>query len=106
MNPLRFLAIVVAVFATLALLSWMLAVPAAAADVPCMPRADLVSQLRDNYGESLTARLLTQDEGALIEIYTAPGSWTILVMDAAGRSCMVGSGGAWVIQGVPQGEAG
>lgn len=34
MNPLRFLAIVVAVFAALALLSWMLAVPAAAADVP------------------------------------------------------------------------
>lgn len=99
MSTPRFIAI------ALPLLSWLLASPASAEPV-CMPRPDLVAQLRDGYGESLTARLLTQDEKALIEVYTAPGSWTLLVTDAAGISCMVGSGGAWVIQGVPQGEAG
>lgn len=83
----------------------LLAFPAAAQDVQCMSRADLVAQLRETFGESLTARLLNLDGTTMVEVYTAPGSWTLLVTDAAGKSCMVGSGGAWVIQGVPQGEA-
>lgn len=84
----------------------LLAVPASAQELPCLPRADLVAQLRETFGESLTARLLTMDGTTMVEIYTAPGSWTLLVTDDVGTSCMVGAGGAWVIQGVPQGEAG
>lgn len=87
-------------------LACILAFPAAAQEVQCLPRADLVAQLRETFGESLTARLLTLDGSTMVEVYTAPGSWTLLVTDDVGTSCMVGAGGAWVIQGVPQGTDG
>jgi len=89
-----------------ALILACLAAAPAVAETPCLPRADLVAELRETYGESLTARLLTLDARTMVEIYTAPGSWTIIVTDEAGQSCLVGVGGAWVMQGVPQGEAG
>lgn len=88
-----------------ALAACLIAAPAAA-ELPCLPRADLVAQLLSDYGESLSARFLTTDEKSLVEVYTASGSWTILVTDAAGKSCMIATGGAWTMQGVPQGEPG
>lgn len=88
-----------------ALAACLIAAPAAA-ELPCLPRADLVAQLLSDYGESLTARFLTTNGTALVEVYTAAGSWTILITDAAGKSCMIAASGAWTMQGVPQGEPG
>lgn len=101
MTPLRFVLIVAAVIVGLAV-----AHSALAQQVPCIPRADMGSGLKERYGEHLTARFLTDDSDALVEVFTAPGTWTIVVTNASGQSCMIATGQAWVIQGVPQGEEG
>lgn len=77
-----------------------------AAQVPCLPRDGLVAQLRDIYGEALSARFLAADEQTMVEIFTAAGSFTIAVTDAEGLSCMIAVGEAWTMQGVPRGEPG
>ena len=70
--------------------------PPAFASVPCAPRAALVEQLGAKYSEALTGGGLRNDSQVL-EIWSAPetGTWTALLTDANGLSCILASGTHW-----------
>lgn len=72
----------------------------------CLPRDEMAKGLLKLYGESVAARLLTSSGKEVIEVFTAPNSWTMIVTDAAGKACIIADGKAWVIQGIPQGTPG
>lgn len=73
--------------------------PTLTAPVPqlsnCAPRAALVTGLIEGYGERQVARGLTLG-GALLEIHAgASGSFTVLLSDPSGVSCLIAVGEAW-----------
>ena len=62
----------------------------------CVIRADAVEQLGKQYGEKVAARGLTQNGKAMFELFVSEsGSWTVLVSDPAGRSCILANGEDW-----------
>lgn len=69
--------------------------PAADAQVICLDRAALV--------QSLAAQLHQRQFGygivsntVVVELYTAPdGSWTVVMTDVSGRSCILAIGQGW-----------
>lgn len=74
------------------------AAPARAESPPqpiCMPREALVADLTGRWGETVTGRGLNAPTQVL-EIWTSPdGSWTAVVADVTGRTCIVDAGGGW-----------
>ena len=98
MNPTRTLALTVAVAVAGA------ALPAAAqsrSQSLCGERNALLKGLEQGYGERPTARGL-DSMGRMIEVLTGPsGSWTIIVTNPGGQTCMSGSGEAWSIENSP-----
>lgn len=73
--------------------------PTLAARVPqlsnCAPRAALVTGLIEGYGERQIARGLTLG-GALFEVHAGDaGSFTVLLSDPSGVSCLIVVGEAW-----------
>ncbi|MHA3979899.1 hypothetical protein ACW9UR_19670 [Halovulum sp. GXIMD14794] len=69
---------------------------AAKAQFACAPRADLIESLAQSHGEQLTSGGLS-GPGKLVEIWTGEdGSWTILLTDAAGTSCIMAAGQDWI----------
>ncbi|MGI9434587.1 MAG: hypothetical protein ACR2Q4_07145 [Geminicoccaceae bacterium] len=84
----------------------LLATPEAAAQQMCLIRDDAIEQLGKKHGETVTARGLTQKGRAMIELLTSEqGSWTLVITDVNGRSCIIGVGEAWQSIKVPQGVA-
>jgi hypothetical protein len=70
------------------------------AGVPCGARDAIIKMLSDKYREKPKA-LGIAGEKSLFEIYTSKaGSWTLLVTDASGQSCIVGAGQSW--EDIPQ----
>ena len=73
--------------------------PAVAETSPeaCADRASIVDQLKGKYQESHQASGLQTDK-RLVEIWTSPasGSWTILITDVNGTSCIAAAGRAWL----------
>ena len=70
--------------------------PEANAQQLCLIRGDAVAQLGKQYGEAVTGRGLVQDGKAMFELLTSEkGSWTLVVTDVNGRSCVVAAGEAW-----------
>ena len=70
------------------------ALPAQAEPV-CGERAQLMLHLEQKFSEQPVAMGLTA-KGAVLEVLTSPsGSWTFLVTDPSGRTCMVASGENW-----------
>ena len=69
---------------------------AAEAQTVCGERAAIVAQLERKYGETRRSIGLQQDR-AVIEVYASDktGSWTILVTDTAGKSCLIAAGDAF-----------
>lgn len=66
------------------------------AQMVCGQRAAIVAQLERKYGE--TRRSVGIQQGrAIIEVYAseATGSWTILVTDTAGLTCLMATGEAY-----------
>ena len=62
----------------------------------CVVRDDAVEQLSKQYGEKVAARGLTQNGKAMFELFVSEsGSWTVIVSDPAGRSCIIASGEDW-----------
>ena len=62
----------------------------------CGQRAAIIAQLERKYGE--TRRSIGLQRGrAIVEVYASDktGSWTILMTDTAGRSCMMATGEAF-----------
>jgi len=65
------------------------------AQTACAPRDTLVENLSERYGEVLTSGGLGGPT-KLFELWTGEsGSWTILVTDASGTSCIVATGRNW-----------
>ena len=65
------------------------------AQAVCGDRAKMISHLGANYSEQPVAMGLTST-GAVIEVLTSPsGTWTFLVTEPSGLTCMVASGESW-----------
>ncbi len=61
----------------------------------CGERAKLMLHLEQKFSEQPIAMGLTA-KGAVLEVLTSPsGSWTFLVTEPSGRTCMVASGENW-----------
>jgi hypothetical protein len=92
------------------LLTTLLVVAAPAAAVSqissCGPRADVVDWLTQNYDERPVAFGLI-DNSQLLEIHVSEtGSWTAIISDVNGRSCVVSAGQSWTpIDRLDDGEA-
>ncbi|MEX0337953.1 MAG: hypothetical protein AB3N11_02825 [Arenibacterium sp.] len=73
-----------------------LAPPASAQTAQCMPRDTLIETLQTKFGESLTGGGL-QSENQLLELWSSQntGSFTVLLTQPNGISCVVASGQNW-----------
>ena len=83
---------------------------AAQAQKNCAPRDAVVEKLQEKYAESFIGGGL-QNSDTLVEIWTSEksGSFTILVTQASGISCIVSTGQNWnsvVSAAIPEGIAG
>lgn len=69
---------------------------AANAQAICGKRTDIVEQLEIKYGETRRSVGLQQGRG-VIEVYanSETGSWTILITNARGTSCLMAAGEAF-----------
>lgn len=65
----------------------------ASAQMVCGKRAEIIKQLESKYGETRQSLGLQQGRG-IVEIYASDetGSWTILVTDPRGTSCLLAAG--------------
>lgn len=65
------------------------------AQIPCGKRDEIIKMLSEKYRESPRAMAIAK-ETSLLEIFTSKsGSWTILVTQPAGPSCIIGAGQSW-----------
>ena len=78
-------------------LGWVVATSGSAqAQQLCLIRDDALDQLTKQYGEEISGRGLTGDGRSMVELLTGQdGSWTIVITDVNGRSCVIGTGEAW-----------
>ena len=68
----------------------------AVGQVLCGPRDGLDDLLKQRFGETRQTVGVSADARRIVELFVAPdGSWTIVVTDAHGRSCIVLSGEDW-----------
>lgn len=71
------------------------AAPATAQQV-CVPREQAVAWLEEQFSEKPLGRGLTSDGRAMFELFVSEeGSWTILVSQPKGPSCVVAAGQHW-----------
>jgi len=62
---------------------------------PCGPHGEIVKVLNGKYKENRRALGLINDK-AVMEVYiSAKGTWTLLVTDQAGITCILAAGEAW-----------
>ncbi|WP_316978032.1 hypothetical protein [Shumkonia mesophila] len=68
----------------------------AASQTMCAARAELLGDLQGKFAEAPVAIGLT-NAGGLVEVLTSPGgdTWTLIVTDAQGTSCLVAAGESW-----------
>ena len=80
--------------ATLAV-SFSLTGPASAQQV-CLTRDDAAKALSNRFEEVVVGRGLANSGRAMFELFLSEkGSWTVVVSDPSGRSCIVASGENW-----------
>ena len=79
--------------------------PAAAQQIVCGERKAIVAQLEQKYGETRRSIGLQGGRG-VVEVYASDktGSWTILLTDTAGRSCLLAAGDAFEALKVAESE--
>ncbi len=69
---------------------------AAMAQQACVLRETAVPQLQKQFEEQIVGRGLTPNGKAMFELFVSQsGTWTVLVSDTDGRSCIVASGASW-----------
>lgn len=79
---------------------------AQAQQMVCGKRDAIIDQLKGKYGE--TARVMGFSQGAgVVEVYAndESGSWTILVTNPSGTSCLMAAGEAFETVDLPLGDA-
>ena len=71
----------------------------AAAQMVCGKRADILRQLGEKYGETRRSLGLSQGRG-VVELYASEetGSWTILMTNPQGTSCLMAAGEAFQVE--------
>ena len=63
----------------------------------CAPRADVVKRLWDRWQEVQISLAMVAD-GRLLEIFVSEnGSWTAVISDPGGRSCVASAGKDWTV---------
>ncbi|MFQ5984520.1 MAG: hypothetical protein ACE5LL_03270 [Alphaproteobacteria bacterium] len=69
---------------------------AANAQQLCLLRGDAVGQLENKFKEQVVGRGLAQGGRAMVELFVGEtGTWTVVVTDVNGQSCIVASGESW-----------
>ena len=76
------------------LLALLFVMPAWAESL-CSNRAHFLSHLGKNHKEAPTARGVTSTNKVVEVLTSEDGSWTIIITDAYGWSCLVAAGEAW-----------
>tara|TARA_Y100000588_G_C13975802_1_gene804980 strand:+ start:257 stop:565 length:309 start_codon:yes stop_codon:yes gene_type:complete len=67
----------------------------AQAQMICGPRSDIVEKLTTQYEEHQAAMGLASN-GTLFEVFSSKaGSWTIMVSEPGGKTCLVATGEGW-----------
>lgn len=62
----------------------------------CALRDVAMTHLEKNFQEHVVGRGLTGDGQAMVELLTAgEGTWTLIITDVRGHSCVIASGDAW-----------
>ena len=71
--------------------------PANAQSSNCFIRSKVVDHLYKKFKESLIIAGLAAN-GSVMEVFSSPdgNTWTVILTDANGRSCIVASGEAWI----------
>ncbi len=73
-----------------------IALGTAQAEQLCLPREDAVAQLGARFDERVIGRGLAASGEAMVELFVSEaGSWTVVLTDTAGLSCVVASGDDW-----------
>ncbi len=73
------------------------AIRPAAAQEACVLHDVALRQLSKAYNEQVTGRGLTADGQKMIELLASEGgSWTLIITDVHGNTCMLASGDVWV----------
>lgn len=76
---------------------------AAAAQTVCGKRDEIITQLEKKYGETRRSVGVQQGRG-VVEVYASAetGSWTILVTDPRGMSCLMAAGEAFEFEAIAE----
>tara|TARA_R100001143_G_C3246860_1_gene81716 strand:- start:163 stop:450 length:288 start_codon:yes stop_codon:yes gene_type:complete len=78
------------------LVLFFVAVSSASAQNLCATREEVVERLWNRWQEVLTANGLAINN-KLVELFVSEeGSWTIVITDPSGRSCVASAGQGWI----------
>lgn len=84
------------VFSLIAAFALTLTASSAHAQQFCAARDKVVAQIEKQFKEKVSGRGLAAQGKQLIELFVSQtGSWTMLVSDPQGRSCVMASGEDW-----------
>lgn len=84
----------------------MLGATPTSAQTVCGDRSKMVGYLDRDYEEARSGLGLASN-GAVVELYTAKtGTWTMLITQPGGKTCVIGSGEGWETQHAPKKLAG
>ncbi len=84
------------IFGLIAASVLFLSASSANAEQFCAPRNEAVIQLEKQFGELVSGRGLAANGKRMIELLVSEnGSWTVLISDLNGRSCVMASGENW-----------
>ena len=92
-----------AVLALVVLVGIILANRPADAQQVCLVRGDVIERLTMQHQEEVVGRGLTENGKAMFEVFAGDkDTWTIIVTDINGRSCLIGGGQSWTeIEALP-----
>ena len=63
----------------------------------CLPREQAITQLAGEFDERVASLGLIDGGKEIIEVFVSQaGTWTVLVTDTGGISCIVASGESWI----------
>lgn len=69
---------------------------AADAQMKCDLRDNALTQLETQFDERVVGRGLTRDQRGMVELLTSEdGSWSVIVTDVRGRTCLLATGQDW-----------
>ncbi len=73
-----------------------LSAASAEAQMMCDLRENAITQLETKFDEHVIGRGLTRDGRAMVEIFVSDaGSWSVVVTDTHGRTCLMAAGEDW-----------